>query len=194
MATVLLGEKKLPTFRGHHNENFRDFFDKFQAYADHFKIKEDEILTHFKAALKGNAAKIVKALVQENSKVPYAEVCVALKQFYCQPTQLSMARQKLYNAEKKRGESMHKYLFRLLDIVTSTEESEANTKELNDIIVKKLVYALPISIYRVMHSKEGLTPLTVIPEAMNLIREAPDEKECMRKITGGGGLRRKLFL
>jgi len=188
MTTVLLGERKLPIFMGEKDESFREFFQKFEAYRGHFKLTtEEEVMPHFQAALKGDASKLVKLLLQADKKTKYRDICAALRDCYCHPTKLSTARQKLYNAQKKKTESMQQYLLRLIDIVTSTEESEGNTKEMNEIIVEKLVKALPVSIYREMIKKEELTPLTVIPQALELIREAPDEKECMRVIRGVSG-------
>jgi len=72
-----------------------------------------------------------------------------------------------------------------MDIVSDTETEELNARELNNIIVEKIMYALPAPIYRqLLSSQADLTPLTVIPEAMKLIREAPDEKKSMKIMRG----------
>ncbi|KAJ1530263.1 hypothetical protein ONE63_005185 [Megalurothrips usitatus] len=65
------------------------------------------------------------------------------------------------------------------------KSDEATTQELNKIIVEKLVFAMPMSIYREMEKKkDDLTPLSVIPQAMTLIRDSPDEKKCMKIMNG----------
>ncbi|KAJ1529981.1 hypothetical protein ONE63_006709 [Megalurothrips usitatus] len=184
---IMLGERKLPKFGGNPNESFRQFFEEFEVYRSHFKLAPNDIMPHFKSAFKGNALKLLNSILQAKKDESYKDVCAKLKEFYSRSTQLPKARQKLYNEKKKKNESMEDYMVRMVDIVMSTESDEATTQELNKIIVEKLVFAMPMSIYREMEKKkDDLTPLSVIPQAMTLIRDSPDEKKCMKIMNGSG--------